>query len=135
MTVSGLGTAFPTVPRSALAPHSPAAAPARPERSERTPTGFDRLTGPDRALIEHVTGQRIGPGFDPATEPVTAFAAALAAERQSGHLSPGQEITPVYVKDLDRRFQRTGRNPIGPHLDKAVRFLHGTGPSHFDVSA
>jgi len=130
MTVSGLGTSFP-----AVVPHPPAPAPLRHERTEPPRTGFDELTVSDRALIEHVTGQRIGPGFNPATEPVTAFAATLATARQSGHLSPGQEITPVYLKDLDRRFQRTGRNPIGPHLDKAIRFLQGSGPTHFDVSA
>lgn len=130
MTVSGLGTSFSTV-----VPHSPAAPPVRHERSDRPRTGFDQLTEADRTLIEHVTGQRIAPGFDPAAEPATAFAATLAAERAADRLSPGQDVTAVYLKDLDRRFQRTGRNPIGPHLDKAVSFLQGTGPSHFDVSA
>jgi hypothetical protein len=127
MTVSGLGTShtpFPTI--------KPA---VRPERAERPRSGFDQLTEADRALIQHVTGQRIGPGFDPAAEPATAFAATLASERQTGRLSGGQEVTPVYLKDLDRRLQRTGRNPIGPHLGRAVGYLQGTGPSHFDVSA
>jgi hypothetical protein len=130
MTVSGLGaqrTPFP-----AVASHSPV---ARPERVDRSRSGFDQLTTADRALIEHVTGQHIGPGFDPDTEPATAFAATLAAERQTGHLAPGQEVTGVYLKDLDRRFQRTGRNPVAPYLDRAVDFLRDTGPSHFDVSA
>jgi hypothetical protein len=133
MTVSGLGTShtpFPTI-----APHSAPAPAARPERADRPRTGFDQLTESDRALIEHVTGQRITPGFDPAAEPVTAFAATLAGERAADRLSPGQEVTPVYLKDLDRRLRRTGRNPIGPHLAKAVGFLQGAGPSHFDVSA
>jgi hypothetical protein len=130
MTVSGLGT--PHTPFPTIAPHS---TPARHDRAERPRNGFDQLTEADRALIQHVTGQRITPGFDPATEPVTAFAATLAAERAAGRLSPGQEVTAVYLKDLDRRLQRTGRNPIGPHLDKAVDFLQGSGPSHFDVSA
>ena len=133
MTVSGLGTShtpFPTI-----APHSTPTPPARHDRTERPRHGFDQLTESDRALIQHVTGQRITPGFDPAAEPVTAFAATLAAERATDRLSPGQEVTAVYLKDLDRRLQRTGRNPIGPHLDKAVDFLQGSGPSHFDVSA
>jgi hypothetical protein len=130
MTVSGLGTSYPTV-----VPHPPSAPPARHERADRTRTGFEQLTEADRNLIQHVTGQHITAGFDPAKEQVTAFAATLAAERAAGRLSPGQEVTPVYLKDLDRRLQRTGRNPIGPYLDKAVSFLQGPGPSHFDVSA
>jgi hypothetical protein len=133
MTVSGLGTSH--TPFTAITPHSGAARTERPDRAERPRSGFDQLTEADRALIEHVTGQRIGPGFDPAAEPVTAFAATLAAERQTGHLSPGQEVTGVYLKDLDRRFQRTGRNPVAPYLDRAITFLQGAGPSHFDVSA
>jgi hypothetical protein len=128
MTVSGLGTSHTPFP--VVAPVTPVA--ARPERPR---SGYEQLTPADRDLIQHVTGQRIGPGFDPATEPATAFAAALASERSAGRLSPGQEVTPVYLKDLDRRLARTGRNPIGPHLGKAVGFLQGTGPSHFDVSA
>jgi hypothetical protein len=134
MTVSGLGTGHTPFP--AVVPHSPSGPAARTERvAERSRSGFDQLTEADRALIRHVTGERIGARFDPATEPVTAFAATLAAERAGGRLSLGQEVTPVYLKDLDRRLQRTGRNPIGPHLDKAVGYLQGTGPSHFDVSA
>lgn len=130
MTVSGLGTS--RTPFPAVVPHAPATPAARLERPR---SGFEQLTVADRALIQHVTGERIGPGFDPATESATAFAAALAAERSAGRLSPGQEVTAVYLKDLDRRFIRTGRNPIGPHLVKAVGYLEGTGPSHFDVSA
>jgi hypothetical protein len=133
MTVSGLGTSHTPFP--AIAPHSAAGPAARPDRTERPRSGFDQLTESDRALIEHVTGQRIAPGFDPAAEPITTFAATLAGERAADRLSPGQEVTAVYLKDLDRRLQRTGRNPIGPHLDKAVGFLRGSGPTHFDVSA
>jgi len=133
MTVSGPGTAYPHFP--ALLPHAPAVPADRPGRADRPRSGFDQLTEADRALIQHVTGQRITPGFDPAAEPVTAFAATLAAERAADRLSPGQEVTPVYLKDLDRRLQRTGRTPIRPHLDKAVTFLQGPDPSHFDVSA
>jgi hypothetical protein len=132
MTVSGLGTShtpFPTI-----APHPPAVPP--PERSERPRSGFDQLTEADRALIQHVTGQRIAAGFDPAAEPASAFAATIAGERAAGRLSPGQEVTPVYLKDLDRRIQRAvGRNPIAPHLEKAVGYLQDNGPSRFDVSA
>jgi hypothetical protein len=133
MTVSGVTTAhtpFPTI-----VPHSPAAPVARSDRPERPRSGFDELTEPDRALIQHVTGQRIGPGFDPSAEPVSPFAATIAAERAAGHLAPGQEVTGVYLKDLDRRFQRTTRNPIGPHLAKAVDYLRSRMSSHFDVSA
>jgi hypothetical protein len=129
MTVSGLGTSHTPFPLLA-----PAARPV--DRPERPRSGFEQLTGADRALIQHVTGQRIGPGFDPAAQPATAFATALAAERATGRLAPGQEVTAVYLKDLDRRLARIGRNPIGPHLDKAVGYLQGAGgPSHFDVSA
>lgn len=130
MTVSGLGTSYTPFP-----PILPPAPVARPERADRPRSGLEQLTEADRALIQHVTGQRIGPGFDPSAEPVSAFAATLAAERATGHLSPGQEVTAVYLKDLDRRLQRTGYSPIGPYLDRAVDYLRGTGPSHFDVSA
>jgi hypothetical protein len=133
MTVSGLGAK--RTPYPAIGSHTPSTTAARPERAEPARSGFDQLTVADRALIEHVTGERIGPRFDPETEPATAFATTLATERQTGRLAPGQEVTGVYLKDLDRRFERSGRNPVAPYLDRAVAFLQGAGPSHFDVSA
>jgi len=131
MTVPGLGTSYTPFPT--VAPHTPAAPAERADRADRPRSGFDQLTEADRSLIGHVTGQRIGPGFDPAAEPPSLFAATIASERAAGRLAPGQEITSVYLKDLDRRYQRTGRNPIGPYLDKAVAYLGGN--RHFDVSA
>ena len=128
MTVSGLGTSHPPFP--SLAPAAPV---ERVDRAERSRTGFDQLTEADRSLIQHVTGQRIGPGFDPSAEPPSQFAATIAGERAAGRLAPGQEVTAVYLKDLDRRYQRTTRNPIGPYLDRAVGHLGGN--RHFDVSA
>jgi hypothetical protein len=123
MTVSGLGTSHTPFPT--LAPQPPATV----ERAGRPRSGFDQLTEADRGLIEHVTGQRLGPGSERASH----VAATIAGERAAGRLAPGQEVTSVYLKDLDRRYQRTGRNPIGPHLDRAVGFLGGN--RHFDVSA
>lgn len=130
MTVSGLG--------SARTPHPPVTTPARtprPERPvERTP--FDQLTRVDRELIFQVTGQRIGPGFDPARETPTAFAAALAAERAGGRLAPGQPITAVYLKDLHHRYQRVpGANPVAPYLEKALAYLTASGNRRVDVTA
>jgi hypothetical protein len=134
VSVSGLGTS--RTPFPAPLPHSGAAPATRPERAAKPRSGFEKLTDADRNLIRHVTGQRIGPGFDPAAEPTSLFAAAIAGDRVAGRLAPGQEVTAVYLKDLERRFQRTGGpNPIAPYLDKAVRYLQGAGPSHFDVSA
>ncbi len=128
MTVSGLGTSHPPFPTLA------SRAPALPaERADSPRTGFDQLTPADRDLIQHVTGQRIGPGFDPAAETPSAFATTIAAERGAGLLAPGQEVTAVYLKDLHHRYQRTGRSPVTPYLDKAVSHLRGN--SHFDVSA
>jgi hypothetical protein len=131
MTVSGLGTSHTPFP--AVTPHSPATAAERADRAERPRSGFDQLTPADRDLIQHVTGQRIGPGFDPAAETPSTFAATIAAERAAGRLAPGQEVTAVYLKDLDRRYRRASRNPIAPYLDRAVGYLPGN--SHFDVSA
>jgi hypothetical protein len=130
MTVSGLGSA--RTPRSPVTPaHRPARAEAPAERND-----FAHLTGADRELIYRVTGQRVGPGFDPAKETTTAFAAALAAERAAGRLAPGQPVTAVYLKDLNRRCQRTtGPNPIAAYLDKAVAYLSSTGGGRIDVSA
>jgi hypothetical protein len=131
MTVSGPGTSHTSF--ATIVSHSPAAPAERAERTQRQRSGFDELTEADRNLIQHVTGQRIGPGFDPAVEPSSLFATTIAGERAAGRLAPGQEVTAVYLKDLDRRYQRTGRNPIGPYLDRAVGYLGGN--SHFDVSA
>jgi hypothetical protein len=130
MTVSGLGS--PRTPR-------PSATPAyRLSRVEK-PTArndFEHLTGPDRDLIFAATGQRVGPGFDPGRDAPNGFATALAAERASGRLAPGQPVTAVYLKDLNRRCQRApGPNPVAAHLDKALDHLARTGARRVDVSA
>lgn len=129
MSVSGLGSAF--TPRT---PVTPAHRSPRAEKAHRN--DFDQLTGADRELIHQVTGQRLGPGFDPSREPTTTFAAALAAERASGHLAPGQQVTAVYLKDLNRRFDRSGgTNPIAPYLARALDYLSRSGHRGIDVSA
>lgn len=129
MTVSGLGSAH--TPRTPITPANRA---QRPERTQRN--DFDHLTGADRELIYQTTGQRVAPGFDPTREPTTTFAAALAAERAAGRLAPGQPVTAVYLKDLNRRFGRSGgANPVGPYLDKALDYLARSGPRRIDVSA
>jgi hypothetical protein len=129
MTVSGLGTS--------RTHHTPISAP--PRRQQAEPAGrndFDALTAPDRELIFQVTGQRVGPGFDPVKETPSSFATALAAERAAGHLAPGQPVTAVYLKDLHRRYQRAGApSPVGSHLDKALAYLEQSGPRRIDVSA
>jgi len=129
MTVSGLG--------SAHTPRTPATSAHRAQRLEKAQRNdFDHLTGADRELIYQTTGQRVVPGFDPAREPTTTFAAALAAERAAGRLAPGQPVTGVYLKDLNRRFDRSGgANPVGPYLDKALDYLSRSGPRRIDVSA
>ena len=131
MTVSGPGTS--------RTPHAPVSAPPRAPRAAKpaaTRNDFDLLTAGDRELIRQATGQRIGPGFDPLKEPATGFAVALAAERAGGRLAPGQPVTAVYLKDLNRRCQRVdGPNPIAPHLDKAVDYLSASGGRRVDVSA
>jgi hypothetical protein len=133
MSVSALGS--PRAPRLPVTPanHRPGRAEAT---AERHGTDFDHLTGADRELIFRATGQRIGPGFDPAKETTTGFAASLAAERAAGRLAPGQPVTAVYLKDLNRRYQRAaGPNPVAPYLDKAVAYLSSTGDRRIDVSA
>jgi hypothetical protein len=139
MTVSGMGTA-----RTPHPPLSPLHRAARAERAERAAdkqaaprSDFDSLTGADRELIFQVTGQRVAPGFDPAKEHPTAFAAIIAAERAAGRLAPGQEASALYIKDLNRRYERTGGpNPVAPHLDKALSYLAGTTAARrIDVSA
>ena len=144
MTVSGLGT--PRTPRSPITPVHRAPRAEKPAPGAGTPapgagkpaqrTEFDHLTGADRELIFQATGQRVGPGFDPARDAPTAFAAALAHERATGHLAPGQPVTAVYLKDLDRRYHRRGGpNPVEAHLDKALGYLSQAAPRRFDVSA
>ena len=129
MSVSGLGSAH--TPRT---PVTPTNRPQRAEKSHRN--DFDHLTGADRELIYHATGRRVAPGFDPARESTTTFAAALAAERAAGRLAPGQRVTAVYLKDLNRRFDRTGgANPVTPYLAKALDYLSRIGLSGVDVSA
>jgi hypothetical protein len=134
MTVSGLGsshTPFPTVTS-----HPAAATHARPAKADKPQNDFEQLTAADRDLIYEATGQRIGPGFDPARETTSAFAAGIAAGRASGQLAPGQEVTAVYLKDLNRRYERAGGpNPIAPHLDKAVAYLSRAGRRRIDVTA
>jgi hypothetical protein len=130
MTVSGLGSAhtwrLPSTPV-----HRPSRADDRPHSND-----FDALTPADRELIHQVTGQRIAPGFDPARDSATPFAAAIAAERAAGRLTPGQLVTAVYLKDLNRRFERAGgANPLAPHLAKALDYLARSGPRRIDVTA
>ena len=129
MTVSGLGSAHTS--------RTPPTATNRTQRAERTHRNdFDQLTGADRELIYQATGQRVAPGFDPTREPTTTFAAAIAAERAAGRLAPGQPVTAVYLKDLNRRFARAGAaNPVGPYLDKALDYLSRSGARRIDVSA
>jgi hypothetical protein len=137
MTVSGLGPA--RTPRSPITPthrtpRSPTTPTHRTPRAEKPAAGTDaeHLTPADRELILEVTGQRVGPG-QPAT---TGFAAALAAERAAGRLAIGQEVTAVFLKDLNRRYERaSGPNPLAVHLDKAVGVLTRSGSPRIDVSA
>jgi hypothetical protein len=130
MTVSGLGS--PRPPRPSV---TPAYRLSRVEKPAAR-NDFDHLTGADRDLIFAATGQRVGPGFDPARDAPSSFAAALAGERASGHLAPGQPVTAVYLKDLHRRYQRgPGPNPVAAHLDKALAHLTTTGARRVDVSA
>jgi hypothetical protein len=129
MTVSGLGSSF--TPRTPVTPVHRSRADEKPHRND-----FDALTVADRELIHQATGQRIAPGFDPARESTTSFAAAIAAERAAGRLAPGQPVTAVYLKDLNRRFDRAGGpNPVGPYLAKALDYLSRSGPRRIDVSA
>ncbi|WP_250006977.1 hypothetical protein [Actinoplanes sp. M2I2] len=126
MTVSGLGTA-----RTPLSPFTPVHRASRPEApADRTE---DHLTGRDRELIFQVTGVR-----DPAKQGATAFAAILATERAAGRLAPGQEAGALYLKDLNRRYERTGGpNPVAAVLPKALAYLSENqgGASRIDVSA
>jgi len=127
MTVSGLGSS--RTPRLPMTP--PATRTGRAEKPSAERNDFDQLTAADRELIFHATGQRLVPGFDPAREGTTGFATALAAERAAGRLLPGQEATAVFLKDLNRRYERTGTaNPIAPYLDKAVAHLTGNPPDY-----
>lgn len=132
MTVSGLGSA--RTPPSPLLPPPPGRAARAQKPADRNP--FDHLTAADRELIFQATGQRVGRGFDPAREGTTGFAAALAADRAAGRLAPGQEATPVYLKDLNHRYEQAGgANPVEPHLDKALAYLSRSGARRIDVTA
>ena len=129
MSVSGLGTA-----RTHYSPISPP--PRRPQPETSRGNDFEALTASDRELIFQVTGQRVGPGFDPAKEKPTSFVTTLAAERANGRLAPGQPVTTVYLKDLHHRYQRANApSPVGPYLDKALAYLAQSGPRRIDVSA
>ncbi|GAA2649570.1 hypothetical protein [Paractinoplanes durhamensis] len=129
MTVSGLGTTRTHYP--------PLSAPPRRAQVEKNRNhDFEALTPSDRELIFQVTGQRVGPDFDPEKDKPTSFATALAAERATGHLAPGQPVTAVYLKDLHHRYQRASApSPLGSYLDKALTYLAASGPRRIDVSA
>jgi hypothetical protein len=129
MTVSGLGTS--------RTHHTPITAPPRRTQAPKNERNdFDALTPSDRELIFQVTGQRVGPGFDPAKDKPSSFATALAAERATGHLAPGQPVTAVYLKDLHHRYQRASApSPVGAYLEKALAYLARSGPRRIDVSA
>jgi hypothetical protein len=134
MAVSGLGSSRSRFP--AVTSHGQLAPPAKPARPEKPRNDFEQLTEADRELIYEATGQRIGSGFDPARETTSAFAAGIAAGRATGRLAPGQEVTAVYLKDLNRRYERAdGPNPIAPYLDKAVSYLSRAGRRRIDVTA
>jgi hypothetical protein len=131
MSVSGLGSTPARRPTFRTPPRA-----VRPVAAVEARNVFDGLTAADRELIFQVTGQRLEPGFDPARESVSRFAASIAGDRAAGRLAPGQEVTAVYLKDLDRRYARAGGpNPIGAHLDSAVGYLARTGVRRIDVTA
>jgi hypothetical protein len=131
MTVSGLGTARTLRPY----PVAPSRA-GRVEKAPRPANDFDRLTGTDRELIFQVTGQRVPPGFDPQRERATPFAAGIAADRAAGRLTPGQEVTAVYLKDVDHRYEAAGTvSPVADYLDRAITYLAGSGARRIDVTA
>ena len=123
--------------RAAVTPPAVAARPHRDRHSAREDAAS--LTERDRELIYQATGQRIRPG-EPNQGWINSLAAAIAADRSSGHLAPGQEITGIYLKDLARRYAEspTGRNPIAGYPDAALRHLdqHGARTTgRIDVSA
>jgi hypothetical protein len=123
MTVSGPGSARSPRPFPASAPRAVRAA----KRPAAARSDAEHLSGADRQLIRHVTGER---------EPTSGFAAAIAADRAAGRLAPGQEVTVVYLKDLERRYARAGGpNPVTPYLVKAVAYLSRIGARSIDVTA
>ena len=127
MTVSGLSSARTSRPHV-----MPVLRPVQVEKRN----DFDHLTAADRELIFQATGQRVAPGFDPAKESTTGFAAALAAERVAGRLRTGQDATVVFLNDLNQRYERAGAAyPVAGYLDKAVEFLARSGARRIDVSA
>ncbi|MFC7528229.1 hypothetical protein [Actinoplanes sp. GCM10030250] len=100
------------------------------ERNHNAHHDSASLTDRDRELIFQATGQRMGAGSKQGW--INSLAAAIAADRASGQLAPGQEITALYLKDLSRRYDQnpTGRNPVSGYLEPALRYLsqHGGGP-------
>ncbi|WP_127504356.1 hypothetical protein [Actinoplanes solisilvae] len=128
MSISGLGTA--RTPQPPLGPVN------RTPRADQPGGRTDEhLTSRDRELIFQVAGQR-----DPAKQAGTAFAAILTSERAAGRLAPGQEASALYLKDLSRRYERTGGpNPIADYLPKALEYLSSSegraGGNRIDVSA
>lgn len=128
MHVSGAGSAY-TPQRHSAAAERPA--PVVTEASQPHDE-LGSLTADDRELIRQVFAD--GSSVNPASG--EAFAACIAAERAAGRLLPGQRITVLFLKDLDRRYARTGGpNPIAAHLDRAFAYLARTGASRVDVTA
>ncbi|GAB2616714.1 hypothetical protein Aab01nite_29670 [Paractinoplanes abujensis] len=124
MSISGLGTA-----RTPQPPLTPVHRTARTEKPAERADAV--LTGRDRELIFQVTGER-----DAAKQSATAFAMILSAERAAGRLAPGQEAGALYLKDLSRRYERTGGpNPVAAFLPKALAYLGEGGANRIDVSA
>lgn len=136
MSVSGLGL-LPSVRSAAIgsvrsAPTAAGSTPAAP-----APNIFDSLTAADRELIYQATGQYMEPGYDGTQHPTSGFAIEIAGRRAYGQLSPGQEVTVGFLKDLSRQYDQAdiGGNPIAPFLDKALAYLGSRGAPHLDVKA
>jgi hypothetical protein len=54
----------------------------------------------------------------------------------AGRLSPGQEVTAVYLKDVNHRYEAAGvASPVADYLDRAVTYLARTGARRIDVTA
>ncbi|MBB2944253.1 hypothetical protein FB565_003982 [Actinoplanes lutulentus] len=118
---------------------APPATPVRPARDRNQNAREDAasLTDRDRELILQATGQQIKPGEVNAGW-INSLAAAIAADRATGKLAAGQEVTDVYLKDLSRRYDRNGgRNPVAGYLEPALRHLdqQGARRGRLDVSA
>lgn len=102
------------------------------ERSERRAGRMPGFSSADRNMLYAVTGEDV---FLLAIIDLSAFAAQVLADRRSGRLLSGREITPSYLLGTGATLEQMGApNPFsGAPLRRALIYLESRQTGRIDI--